>query len=269
MLTRLSTAWIVLLLIAVVGGQALAPHDPATINLENRLAPPVFLGGEWTHVFGTDQLGRDLLSRMIVGAKLSVLIALVGTLVAAVLGGLLGIVAAWRRGWVEDGIMMMVDVQASLPYVIFALSAIAFFGGGFVLFLVVVGLYGWDRYARVVRAETLVIMQQDYVQAQRLIGSSIPRIYGKHLLPNVANVIIVNASIYFPQTMLLESTLSFLGLGVQPPMVSLGSLLDVGRDYVFTAWWIAVLPGLAIACTALAVSAYGDNLRDRLDPTLL
>jgi len=246
----------------------LAPYHYAEQNLLYRLKPPAFLGGVPEHFLGTDDLGRDLLSRIIYGTRMSVFVAIAGTVIGAVIGTALGFVAAHFRSWIEESVMMCVDFQASIPFMIVALAVLAFFGNNFVLFVLVMGLNGWETYARLTRGMVLSASGHGYVTSMRALGAGPVRIYGRHVLPNIASALIVQFTLNFPETILLETSMSFLGLGIQPPLTSLGLMLGSGRDYLLTAWWIAVFPGLMIFLTTLAVSILGDWLRDRLDPTL-
>lgn len=260
--------WIALMVLVAILADLIAPTHYATQNLRARLQPPVFWGGTWAYPLGTDAIGRDMLSRLIYGIRFSIMIAVIGTMIGAVLGTVLGILAAWRRGLVEEAIMMMVDVQAALPFVILALAVLAFFGNSFVLFVIIVGLDGWERYARLARGLVLSAQESGYAVAIRTLGASPLRTYGGHILPNIASALVVQMTLNFPGTILLETSLSFLGLGIQPPLTSLGLLLGSGRALLLNAWWIAVLPGVVIFLTTLSMSLFGDWLRDRLDPTL-
>lgn len=251
-----------------VGADVLAPMHYAEQDLLARLAPPVFMGGTTEHWLGADELGRDLLSRLIYATRMSIFIAIAGTAIGAAIGIVLGFVAAHFRGWVEEVIMMLVDFQASIPFLIVALAVLAFFGNNFLLFVVVMGLNGWETYARLTRGMVLSMESRGYVVAVRTLGARPMRVYGRHVLPNIASALIVQFTLNFPETILLETSMSFLGLGVQPPLTSLGLMLGAGRDYLITAWWIAVAPGVMIFLTTLSVSVLGDWLRDRLDPTL-
>ena len=265
----LAGVWIAAMVVISVGADWLAPYDYAAMDLRARLQPPVFMaGGSWAHPLGTDDLGRDVLSRLFHSIRISLLVALLGTVIGAVLGTAVGLLAARCRGWVDDVVMAFIDFQAALPFLILALAAIALLGNSFVLFVAVMGIYGWERYARIVRGLTFAAQAQGYAVALRTIGASSWRIYLAHILPNVASAIIVNMTLNFPETVLLETSLSFLGLGIQPPMTSLGNMVGFGRDYLLTAWWIAVCPSAVIFLTTLAFSLLGDRLRDRLDPTL-
>lgn len=267
-LTTAALIYISVILFVAVFGFLFQPYPHTQMDLFNLLQPPVFMGGSWNNILGTDDLGRDVLSRLIYGLRLSVLIGVIGTSIGAVLGCFLGIVAAHFRGWVEEVLMMLVDVQVSLPFIIFALAVLAFVGNSLVILVIVVGIDGWERYARLARSMVLMANAQDYVLAVRSLGLGPFRIYRRHVLPNIMGTMIVQATINLPGVILLESTLSFLGLGVQPPMTSLGQILGVGRDYLILAPWIAVSAGTVIFLLALSISIVGDWLRDRLDPTL-
>ncbi|MRG74005.1 ABC transporter permease subunit [Alphaproteobacteria bacterium HT1-32] len=246
----------------------IAPYDYRTQSLLNRLKPPVFMGGSSQFLLGTDELGRDILSRLIYAIRFSIMVALAGTAIGAMLGTLLGFIAAHFRGYVEEVIMMMVDVQASLPFILIALAVVAFFGGGFGLFILLMGVYGWEVFARLTRGMVIQANTHGYAVALSSLGASPARIYMRHVLPNILSVLIVQFTLNFPQTILLETSLSFLGLGIRPPLTSLGQMLGAGRVHLLTAWWIAVLPGMIIFLTTLSISIVGDWLRDRLDPTL-
>jgi len=265
---RLALGFLVLVVVVALLADQLAPYDYAAQNLAKRLRPPALLGGDWVNPLGTDNLGRDVLSRLIYGVRTSILIALGGTLIGAVVGTLLGLIAACFRGSVDEAIMMLVDVQAAVPYIIVALAFLAFFGNALLLFVVLVGLEGWERYARLTRGLVLAAEEAGYVGAVGALGASTLRLYGRHILPNISAALVVQATINFPGTILLETSLSFLGLGVQPPMTSLGLMLGQGRNFLLQAWWIAIIPGVTIFLTTLSMSLFGDWLRDRLDPTL-
>lgn len=261
-------AWLVLALGLALGADWIAPYGYADQSLLKRLKPPAFLGGDPAHLLGTDGLGRDVLSRLIYAMRSSILIAFCGTLIGSIVGTFLGFLAAHFRGWVEDAIMLAVDFQASMPFLIIALAILAFFGNSFGLFLCVVGFYGWEVYARLARGLVLQTNAQGYAFAIRTLGVHPWRIYVRHVLPNILSVLVVQVTLNFPELILLETSLSFLGLGVQPPQTSLGLMLGEGRNYIATAWWMAIPAGAAIFLTTLGVSLLGDHLRDRLDPTL-
>jgi peptide/nickel transport system permease protein len=218
---------------------------------------------------GTDRLGRDMVARLVLAVRMSLAIAVMGTVLGAIVGISLGLLAAHFRGWAEETIMAAVDFQASLPFILIALTLLAFFGNSLTLFVLLMALFGWERYARLARGIMLSATSQPYAQAVRALGAHPLRLYGRHILPNVAGALIVQVTYNFPQVILLETGLSFLGLGIQPPLTSLGLIMNDGRDYLLNGWWIAVLPGALIFATTLAMSLVGDWLRDRLDPTLL
>jgi len=258
-----AVAWLGLVVVLALFADGIAPYASDAINLRARLAPP----GTGDHLMGTDHLGRDMLSRLLDGLRLTLLIALVGTLIGAIVGTALGLLAAQAGGRFDDTIVSLIDAQAALPFLILALGALAIFGNSITLFLVVVGFQGWERYARLARGLALSAREAPYVEALRHLGASRWRIYALHILPNISSTLIVNLTLNFPETILLESGLSFVGLGIQPPLASLGSLLGQGRDYLMTNWWLPAFPGALIFLTALSVAVVGDRLRDRLDPT--
>lgn len=246
----------------------IAPYPYTRQFPGQRLLPPFWLGGPPEFFLGTDEIGRDLFSRLVHGTRISLLIAILGTLIGAVLGTSLGFAAAHFRGYVEEAVMMLVDVQASLPFMIVVLATLALFGNSLLLFLALIGVAGWETYARLARGLVLAEKEKGYYAAIRAAGSRPGRLYVRHVLPNVMSVLIVAMTLNFPQTILLETSLSFLGLGVQPPLPSLGLILGQGRQHMLLAWWLPVLPGVMIFVTTLAASILGDWLRDRFDPTI-
>ena len=260
----------VLCLMAFVAifADALAPMHYTKQDLSARLKPPAFLGGPADHILGTDHLGRDTLSRLIYAIRISISLALLGTIIGSVLGTVLGFVAASVRGVVEDFIMMLVDFQASMPFIIIALAVLAFLGNSLLLFILLMGIYGWETYARLSRGMVLSAKERGYVIAVQSLGAGSLRVYGRHVLPNIVSALVVQLTLNFPSTILLETSLSFLGLGIQPPLTSLGLMLGNARDFLVIAWWMAAFPGMAIFVTTLSMSLVGDWLRDRLDPTI-
>ena len=267
-LVLLCFAFLAVVLFAAIFADVLAPKAYTAQDLLNRLKPPSFLGGPSQYFLGTDELGRDIVSRLLFAIRISVFVAILGTVIGAMLGTFLGFVAAHARGWIEESIMMMVDVQASVPFLIIALAVLAFFGNSLTLFIVIMGINGWEAYARLTRGMVLSATTHGYAIAVRSLGARPLRIYGRHILPNIASALIVQFTLNFPSTILLETSLSFLGLGIQPPLTSLGQMLGAGRNHLILAWWIAVIPGVTIFLTTLSISIVGDWLRDRLDPTL-
>ncbi|MDY0273101.1 MAG: ABC transporter permease [Advenella sp.] len=260
--------WIALMLFVAVFADFLAPYTYSALDLKARLQPPVFFGGEMNHLLGTDELGRDVFSRVIISIQVSLLIAFISTLISAFVGVVLGFLAAHFRGWVEQLVLVLIDFQASLPFMIIALAVLAFFGNSLNLFIVLMGCYGWERTARITRSLTIAANEQGYASAVHDIGASPWRVYIRHVLPNIASTIIVSVTLTFPEIILLESGLSFLGLGVQPPLTSLGNMVGYGREYLQSAPWILLAPSFIIVLTTFFISIVGDWLRDRLDPTL-
>ncbi|QDL91876.1 ABC transporter permease [Paroceanicella profunda] len=264
----LALAWLALCAVLVAFAPHVAPYDYLAMDLRARLTPPVFFGGGWAHPLGTDELGRDVLSRLIASVRISLVIAFLSTLIAASLGVTLGFLAAWFRGKVEQVVLMLIDAQAAMPFMIIALAMLAFLGNSLTLLVVLMGFYGWERIARIARGLAISAAEQGYATAVRDLGATPWRIYGRHILPNIASTLIVSMTLNFPEVILLESGLSFLGLGVQPPMSSLGNMVGYGRDYIQSAPWIMLAPAAAIVLTTLSISMLGDWLRDRFDPTL-
>lgn len=260
----LALAWIAAMLAVALLADVVAPYGFTALDLRNRLSPP----GNSAHWLGTDELGRDVLSRLVVSIRVSLLIAFGASLISAVLGTTLGFLAAHFRGLAEQAILMLADFQASMPFLILALAVLAFFGNSLPLLVCLMGLYGWERYARIARGLAIAASTQGYASAVRQLGATPSRAYLRHILPNIASTLIVSMTLVFPEVILLESGLSFLGLGVQPPMTSLGNMVGYGRDYITRAPWIMLAPAATIVLTTLAVSILGDRLRDRLDPTL-
>jgi len=254
--------------LAALFGGWLTSYGVTQQNLLARLKPPSFLGGDPRHLLGTDRLGRDMVARLVGGLQMSLSVAVAGTVIGAVVGSAIGFIAAHFRGWVEESLMMLVDFQASLPFILIALTLLAFFGNSLTLFVILMGLHGWESYARLARGVVLSAASQPYAKAVVALGAAPMRLYLRHILPNVASALIVQVTLNFPQIILLETSLSFLGLGIQPPLTSLGQILGDGREYLSSAWWIAVWPGLVIFAVTLSMSIVGDWLRDRLDPML-
>lgn len=260
--------WIFAMLVVAATVQWIAPYSYTALDLRARLQPPVFMGGAWNHILGTDELGRDVMSRLLYSIRLSLLIAFGATLIGAAFGTLLGFLAAHLRGFVEQVVLALADFQASMPFLILALSVLAFFGSSLTLLVCLLGLHGWERYARISRGLAISASAQGYAGAVKQLGASPWRVYGRHVLPNIASTLIVSMTLAFPEIILLESGLSFLGLGVQPPETSLGNMVGYGREYLTRAPWILLAPASVIVLTTLSVSLLGDWLRDRLDPTL-
>ena len=251
-------------IVAAVLAPWLAPHDPMKADFVQSLRPP----GSPGHLLGTDQLGRDLLARVLYGARLALFIGVCTVLLTAVVGGLLGLVAGFVERWPSAVLMRIADVQLSFPFILLAMTINAIVGLGLQNIILSLSAAGWVVYARVVRGEVLSVKQRDYVQAAAALGMSRSRLLFRHVLPNVAPSIIVVASLQFSSFIVAEAAISFLGFGVQPPTPAWGSMLSESRDFLYVAWWLAAFPGAALALTALGVNLLGDWLRDTLDPKL-
>lgn len=247
----------------------IAPHDPVAQSLISRFRPPVgFEAYRPGHLFGTDELGRDILSRSLHGLRLTLTLALIGATIGLCIGGTLGLLAGVAGGRTEAVIMGAVDVQIAVPFTLIALFVLTLFGSTINVLVAVLGLYGWEQYARIVRAESARMMAMPFVEAARCAGASPARIAVAHLLPNLVSPLVVQFTLSLTAIMLLESTLSFLGLGVQPPTATLGAMVGVGRDYMPTAPWIVLAPAVLILLVTFSVQILGDWLRDRADPRL-
>ncbi len=251
-------------ILAAVFAPYLSPHDPEQANRPNRLQPPLTPD----HPLGTDQAGRDLLSRTIFGTRISLLVGFTSVVAAGVLGSLLGLVAAYFGGWTDIVISRLVDVWLSFPFILLALTVNALLGLGIRNIIITLILTGWVQYARVVRGEVLSIKEREYIEAARALGQSDVPILLRHVLPNVVTPIIIMCSLQMSQVIVAEATISFLGFGVQPPTPAWGNMLSAGRDYLMSAWWMTAFPGAALALTALGVNLFGDWVRDVLDPKL-
>ena len=240
-----------------------APYDIEQKDLGARLLMPFT---SLTHIFGTDELGRDVFSRLVYSLRLSFLLAIAGTILGAIIGTALGFLAARFGGLVDDVLNAAVDFTASLPFIILALTILAFLGTNVTVIVVIMAVYGWDRYARLTRNLARSAYTEGYANALEGLGIPTWRIAIKHILPNIASALVVNMTLNFPGMILLETSLSFLGVGVQPPMSSLGTMLGFGRDYLTTAWWIAVIPGVVIVMSTLSMSILGDYVQQKLEP---
>jgi peptide/nickel transport system permease protein len=274
---RRRVPWLALVALAFVGAlcvmaaaaPVIAPQDPVRQSLRMRLKPPTMEGPDGrAHLLGTDHLGRDVLSRVIHGSRVSLLIGFAAVGVGSLVGATVGIAAGYRRGWLDTVVMTLADAQLAFPFILLAIGIIAVLGPSFPTLVVVVGLSGWMTYARVLRAQVLVLRSREFVDAIHGLGGSTLRIVLRHILPNVLSTLVVIATLELARAVVLEATLSFLGLGVQPPTPSWGGMIHEGREYLDSAWWISTFPGLTLMLTSLVVSRLGDWLRDVLDPTL-
>ena len=240
-----------------------APYDLEYMDLTSRLLMPF---SSSAHILGTDELGRDVFSRLVYSLRLSFLLAIAGTILGAIIGTFLGFLAARFGGIVDDVVNAGIDFTASLPFIILALTILAFLGTNVTVIIVIMAVYGWDRYARLTRNLARSAYTEGYASALEGLGIPTWRIGLKHILPNIASALVVNMTLNFPGMILLETSLSFLGVGVQPPMSSLGTMLGFGRDYLTTAWWIAVVPGVVIVISTLSMSILGDFVQQKLEP---
>ena len=259
---------LVLLIFPAITADWLAPHDPVHGSVKDRRQPPVFFGGTWKYPLGTDRIGRDILSRIMYGARVSLTISLVGIFVGGIIGASLGMLAGFFGGWIDTVIMRLVDISLALPAILLALVLAAATGPSFQTIIVVVAFVLWALYARQVRGEVLSIRERDFVARARVAGATRLRIMARHILPNVANTIIVLATLQVGSVIILEAALSFLGLGIPRPTPAWGIMVADGRQLIVSAWWISFFPGLAITLTVFSLNLLGDWLRDRLDPKL-
>ena len=245
----------------------IAPHDPYAQDLSKRLVPPAFMqGGSWTHPLGTDGLGRDYLSRVIYGARVSLMIGVLTALISGLIGAALGVTAGYFGGRVDAAICYVLAVRLSMPVVLIALAVVAIVGGSLTAVIVVLGLLLWDRYAVVLRSATQQVRALDFVAAAEAVGASTPRIVLAEVLPNVMSSLIVVATFEVAHAILLEAALSFLGLGVQPPLPSWGLMIAEGRQYLLFEPWVIVIPGIALSILVLSVNMLGDGIRDLAAP---
>ncbi len=257
------------LVVTAVFAPQVAPHNPTRERLIDRLLPPAWAeDGDWQYTLGTDHLGRDLLSRIIYGSRVSLVVGFTAVVIGGVLGTALGVIAGFFGGPSDEIIMALADMQLAFPTILLAIAIIAVLGPSFSNLVFVIGVSGWVTYARVARGQVLSLREKEFVEAIRAQGGSRLRIIWRHILPNTLAPLIVVATLDLARTIILESTLSFLALGIQPPTPSWGGMLSDGREYLLSAWWIATFPGLALMLTALSFNRLGDWLRDRTDPRL-
>lgn len=258
---------VVFVLLISIFADVLIPCNPEAIDLYSMGNPPVWsAGGSAAHLFGTDILGRDVFSRILVGSRVSLLVGIFSVVVAGFIGTVMGLLAGYFGGWVDSVIMRTTDAFHSIPLTLFAMVILTIMRPGVLTLVFVIGFTCWPFYARMVRSEVLGIKVKEYVKAARTIGTSGFKIMIKHILPNVLPTFIVVSTLQVASSILIEASLSFLGLGIQPPKVSWGVLLSDGRNYLATHWWMATFPGIAISLTVLGIMLMGNWLRDVLDP---
>ena len=261
---------LLILVIPAIFAEVISPYGPldSPQGIRGRLEPPVFAGGAWDHILGTDLTGRDILTRIIYGSRVSIIIAGVGIAIAGTIGITLGIISGYYGGLIDSVIMRLVDISLSIPPVLLALTLATVLDPSFRTVIIVVGALLWSIYCRQVRGDTLSVRTQDYIARARVSGASDIRIMLKHVLPNITNSVIVLATLQVGFVILLEAGLSFLGVGLSRPTPAWGLMVADGREVIIRAWWVALWPGLAIMLTVFGFNLLGDWLRDRLDPRL-
>lgn len=268
-LSLMAVIVLILVVIAAVAAPIVAPHDPEMQSLRLRLKPPFWAeGAEAGYLLGTDALGRDMLSRMIFGSQISLIVGASTVLLQGAMGVLIGLLAGYFGGWVDNVLMRIADIQQSVPFLILAVALAAVVRPSLINIIIVLGISGWVTYSRVVRGQVLSVREREFVEASRALGSGDARIIFRHILPNIVPSITVIATLTISTMILAEASLSFLGMGVPPPTATLGGMVADGRNYVSTAWWVSVLPGIQIFVTVLSINLIGDHLREILDPTL-
>lgn len=254
-------------ILMAVAAPLIAPHDPNEADLFLRLLPPAWMeGGDWSYVLGTDALGRDVLSRIIYGSRVSIFIGACVILVATTVGVLAGLAAGYLGGWVDVIISRLVDILLGFPYLIFAIALIAMTGPGLQNIIFALAYKEWVIPCRVVRGETLATRNVEYVEAAQAMGASNRYIMLKEILPNILSPVMVVSTVRMAHVIILEASLSFLGLGVQPPTASWGSMVADGRSYMLDEWWLSTFPGLAILLLVLSINVVSQGLRDAFDP---
>jgi ABC-type dipeptide/oligopeptide/nickel transport system permease subunit len=253
--------------VGAVFAEYIAPHEPNRQRLVARLKPPFWAeGGSMTYPLGTDNVGRDIWSRIIHGSRISLIVGICAVSVSTLIGVTLGLISGFWGGRIDAIIMALVDIMLAFPQLILAFAMVAVLGPGIGNIILVLGITGWERYARVVRAEVLALREREFVQAARAVGVSNPKIVFGHIMPNTFSSVIVMATLQTAQAILAEAALSFLGLGTGRTYPSWGQMISLGRDYLSIAWWLSTFPGLAILLTVLAINLVGDRIRDVLDP---
>jgi len=271
-LRRIPIAGMILLLPMIVCGifgPLFFPHDPTAFDLSGTLSPPAWLqGGKWSNLLGTDHLGRDLLSRLIEGARSTLIVSVFGVGLAGLIGVSLGMLAGYFEGKIDNLIMRIVDTMMSIPAILLAILIAASQGSGLPTIIASITIIFWTGYARVIRGETLSIKQREFVTQARVTGCGRARIIYKHIFPNLINTVVVLGTLQLGRAIIIEASLTFLGLGLQPPASAWGLMISEGRMYMSTAWWIPTFSGLAIMMTVLGANLTGDWLRDTLDPKL-
>ncbi len=245
-----------------------APAGPNDQDIAARLRPPAMVGGTWSRPLGTDELGRDVLSRLLHGGRVSLMVGLLAVAVSCPIGVVIGLASGFFGGWIDRMLMRFTDIQLAIPTILLAMALVTVLGPGVPNLIITLSVTGWTIYARLIRGETLALRDRDFIEATRAAGAGQARIMFRHVLPNVVSPVIVVATFAVGSMVVLEATLSFLGIGVPLRVATWGSMLSSGRTYLKSAWWITAFPGLAIFVTVLAINALGDSMRDALDPRL-
>lgn len=260
---------VVISALVAIFAPALAPGDPIKNSLLDRLTPPMWLdGGSAKHPLGTDTLGRDVASRLLYGARVSLIVGFAAVVISGLVGVALGLLSGFYRGWLDDLLMRLGDVQLAFPVLVLAVAVLAVLGANLLNLIIVLAVTSWITYARIVRGETLSLREREFVDAARALGARDGWILSRHILPNVLPPITVVATFSVARVIIAEASLSFLGLGLPAPTPSWGAMLDEGRNYITTGWWLALFPGLAILAVVLGINVVGDWLRDALDPRM-
>jgi peptide/nickel transport system permease protein len=255
--------------LAAVFAPQITPHDPTMGNLRQRFLPPVWQeGGDAAYLLGTDDQGRDILTRIIFGARISLVIGLLSVGISVLIGAALGCITGYFRGLIDDIISRFADLLLAFPYLIFAIGVMAFLGPGFVNLITALTFKGWVEFFRLVRGEMMAEKTKEYIEAAKAVGQSNRAIIVSEILPNIIQSVFVLGTLRMGYMIIMEASLSFLGLGIQPPTPAWGSMVAAGRDYLLTAWWVSTLPGIAILILVLSINLFGEGLRDILDPRL-
>jgi peptide/nickel transport system permease protein len=266
-IVRIAVAVLGLFILAALLAPLFAPANPMAGSLEDRLMPPAWVeGGSLRHILGADDLGRDILSRLIYGAQVSLAVSALAILGAGIVGSIVGMIAGYFGGWIDRIIMRIVDLALSFPIIMLALLIAALFGPSLVNIVIVLVIVLWSPYARMARGETMRVKKLDYVDLARTAGASDPYIIARHILPNIAAALVVLATLQVGTVIVLEASLSFLGVGVPPPTPSWGSMVSDGRNFIASAWWVSLIPGLAVLVVVMSANMLGDALADHLNP---
>ena len=253
--------------VLAIFADVISPYSSTEVSLRDRLTPPAWAGdGNWGHPLGTDPLGRDLATRVAYGARTSLMVAAATVLLSAAIGVILGLIAGYNRGIVDTVIMRAADITIAFPIILFAIMLVVILGPGIFNLVAAVGVVLWARFARVIRGEVLILMERDFIARARVSGCSSVRIIVTHLFPNIVNTTVVLLTLQIGFVIIIESSLSFLGAGVPPPTPAWGSMIAEGRDYTTNAWWVSVVPGVALALIVISFNLLGDWLREALDP---